>query len=402
MRQILNLGIDSDRLSQHQVKIRKLFNGLTFFGFFTAIIQVITVVQQDWKATLFHSLWGTYCIVALVIHHHGSYKFARFTLVFFVMVFGTLAAARIGSEYYPHIGSFGILGATFVFFDIRKEWGYILFFVLLHASGMVLVESNILKNETIAFEHPAFVKTATVIGTALFVALEILTVLRLSWIAEKQMISELQTSNKELKQSSDEKTAMLQEIHHRVKNNLQMVISLIRLQTMRIDDQKTIDTFDELRMRLISIARMHEMMYLSDKINKINFKKYVEELCSMIKESTGTSDQVDLIVETEVEHLSAEGIVPIAIILNELITNSIKHAFEGENKHDPRIRISFFRLKDKRYELTYTDNGSWKEVPERSEGFGLELIELLTDQLDGEVSREISDQGTRYKFDFIL
>lgn len=398
LKRILNIGVDAEQLSKHEAKLRKLFNGLTFFGFLTAIIQFVTVIQQDIWAALFHTIWGIYCMFALLLHYFGWYKVARFSSVLIVLVFGTLAAARIGSDYYPHVASFGIMVATFVFFDIRKEWGYILFFVLLHASGIMLVESDILMNKSISFQNPEFIRTSTVIGTALFVALEVVTILRLSWLAEKEMIDELQESNHELKQVNEEKTIMLQEIHHRVKNNLQMVISMIRLQTKKIDDERTVETFDELRMRLISIARMHEMMYLSKKLNKINFKNYVEELCEMITDSSCSKNKYKLNVETDVDHLSAEGIVPLALILNELITNSIKHAFQGENSKDPRISISFLRCKDKRYELIYTDNGTWKEIPEKSEGFGLELIELLTDQLDGEIKRETLPEGTRYSF----
>lgn len=262
---IINIGIDPSLDSKHDIKLRKLFNGLTFFGFFSALIQIAFVIQVDFYASLFHSIWGVYCFVALYLHHLGYFRFAKVSLVTVVLVFGILASARIGSEYYPHIASFGIMGAAFVFFDVRKEWGFLVFFILLHASGMILVESDIYQNTSISFPHPELLKTFTLIGTSLFVSLEILTILRLSWLTEKEFISELRSSNKELRQINDEKNVMLQEIHHRVKNNLQMVISLIRLQSNKIEDEKTVAIFKELKMRLISIARMHEMMYLSEK-----------------------------------------------------------------------------------------------------------------------------------------
>lgn len=398
---ILNIGLKNFNGTSHELKIRKLFNGLTFFGVITSFVQVFFFIQQDPIASLFHGIWGAYCFVAVFFHHRGYYKFAKISLVLVIIVFGTLASGRVGSEYYPHIASFGIIGGIFVFFDIKKEWGYLLFFILLHALSMILIESDILQNPEIQFENPKILKTTIVVATASFVGLEILTILRLSWLNEKEMITSLKTSNTKLKQISDEKTVMLQEIHHRVKNNLQVIISLIKLQTNSIEDRKTMAMFEDLKMRLISIAKMHEMIYLSEKINKIDFKIYVDELSKMVLESTGTEKEVNLSVETNVDHLSAEGIVPLALILNELITNSIKHAFESINNNNV-ISVSFQKNKTGRYDLDYFDNGKWKEKTIHNNAFGLELIQLLTEQLDGTVQRNTSEKGTKFHFELTV
>lgn len=400
MKRILNIGVGDFNGSVHELKVRKLFNGLTFFGIFTAVAQVLFFSTKDNLATTFHAILGGYCFVALYIHHLGFFKFAKVSLVIMIIIFGTLASARIGSEYYPHIASFGIIGGIFVFFDLRKEWGFLLTFILMHAASMILIESDVLQNHEIKFENPKVLRAGIVIGTALFVGLEILTVLRLSWLTEKEINSDLKKSNAELQQINEEKTVMLQEIHHRVKNNLQVVISLIKLQTNSVEDKNTIAIFEELKMRLISIARMHEMMYLSEKINRIDFKSYVQELSEMVLESTDTSNDVRLSVNTNVDHLSAEGVVPLALILNELITNSIKHAFEYRNAN--KIAVSFKKKNDNRYRLEYSDNGRWKEKKVKTNGFGLELIDLLAEQLDGSVERVSSEEGTKYTFDLVI
>ena len=400
MKYILNIGLENFNGSIHELKIRKLFNGLTFFGIFTAIAQVLFFFKQDTLATMFHAIWGFYCFIALYLHYLGYFKFAKVSMVFIIIIFGTLASARVGSEYYPHIASFGIIGGIFVFFDIKKEWQYLLTFFLMHAAAMVLIESDVLQNHDITFQNPKLLKAGIVIGTALFVGLEILTVLRLSWLTEKEIIADLKKTNIDLQQINEEKTVMLQEIHHRVKNNLQVVISLIKLQTKSVEDKNTIAIFEELKMRLISIARMHEMMYLSEKINKIDFKSYVQELSEMVLESTDMSSDVQLSVNTNVDNLSAEGVVPLALILNELITNSIKHAFDGRN--DNKIVVSFKKNEDNQYILEYSDNGKWKEKKVKTNGFGLELIELLAEQLDGSVERVSSEEGTKFTFKLII
>lgn len=401
LKRVLNIGLNHSIDSIHERKIRKLFNALTFFGFFTAVFQFLFVVEQDLLAASFHAVYGIYCFVALYLNHLGYYKFAKISLVTIVIIFGTLASARIGSEYLTHLGSFGIIGASFVFFDTKKEWGYLLFFVLLHITAMTIVEFDVLKSPEIQIDNPKFLRISTIVGVALFLAVEIYTVLRLSRMNEQEIISDLKKTNSELQQANNEKTVMLQEIHHRVKNNLQVVISLIKLQTESIEDPKTINTFEELKMRLISIARMHEMMYLSDKINKINFNSYVQDLSEMILETTGNTKQVNLSVNTNVDHLSAEGIVPLALLLNELITNSIKHAFEDSDSCNV-INVSFERINQDHYELSYADSGRWKQKPEASNGFGLELIELLTEQLEGKSKREVKEGGTTYQFELVI
>ena len=393
MQKILNIGLKNFEGSKYELKIRRLFNGLTFFGIFASLLQFITFFEQDRIASTFHLTWGIYCALALLFHAKGFYHFAKISLVIVVMTFGTLASGRIGSEYYPHIASFGILVGVFVFFDIKREWKWLLFFVLFHAAAMIFVETDFIKNPTISFPNPKVLRTSVIIATALFIALEIVTILRLSWLNEKEINESLKRSNEELKQSNEEKTVMLQEIHHRVKNNFQVVISLIKLQTQSIEDPKTISIFRELRMRLISIARMHEMMYLSEKLNKIDFKSYVQELSEMVLSNSETKSNVQLDVNTNIDHLSAEGVVPLALILNELITNSIKHAFQ--NSSDNKIEISFTREKGDRYSLKYMDNGTWKD-PVETNGFGLELITLLAEQLEGTIDRTITDKGTRF------
>ncbi|MEX2483992.1 MAG: sensor histidine kinase, partial [Brumimicrobium sp.] len=376
-----------------------LFNGLTFFGFFTAVAQFIIFFPQDVLSALFHSVYGIYCIIALFLHHKGLYQFAKVSLCLIVIIFGTAASVRIGSEYYPHVVSFGIVGAIFVFFDVKKEWGYLVLFTLLHATSMIIIESDIWTNTAIQFNNPQLLRIGILISTALFLAIEILTILRLSWLTEKEINANLHKSNSELQQINEEKTVMLQEIHHRVKNNFQVIISLIKLQTKTIEDPKTIVVFDELRMRLISISRMHEMMYLSDKINKIDFKNYVNELSQMILETLNTKDNIKLTVDSNVEHVSAEGIVPLALLLNELITNSIKHAFDENKDKENTIKISFHRKEKGLYQLKYVDNGIWKTKKDKKNGFGLELIELLTEQLDGKFKRVANDHGTEYTFE---
>lgn len=395
---ILNIGIHTE-IGETEQKVRKLFNAITFFGCIAGLLQVFIFIFVDKYAVLFHATWTVFCVIALLLHHYGYYHLAKITSVYIILSFGSLASARIGSEYYPHIASFGIVVSTFIFFDLKKEWGYIVAFLLLHAGFIVLIESNILQNETISIAYPVALRSTIIVGTALFIALEIYFIIQVTTQAQLEKNKKLRVKNMVLQEREEEKTVLLQELHHRVKNNLQMVVSLIQLQKEHIADAEIHCLFNELKERIIAMARMHEMMYVSQKIHKVDIKNYIEELATTLISSSENQHPVELKVHSHIKYVSARDIVPIALILNELITNSIKHAFTAKNN---LIEVSIGNLNDHRIAFYYSDNGSWKNPSEENSGFGLELIELLTEQMDGFFKRENLEAGTRYEFVFNL
>lgn len=393
---ILNIGIHPE-ISESEQKVRKLFNAITFFGCITGLVQIFMFFSVDNYAVLFHSAWTFFCVVALLLHHYGHYQLAKVTSVYIILSFGSLASARIGSEYYPHVASFGIVVGTFIFFDLKKEWGYIVGFLLLHAGFILLIESNILQNESITIAYPIALRTTMIVGTALFIALEIYFIINVSTLAQLEKNKKLRVKNIVLQEREEEKTVLLQELHHRVKNNLQMVVSLIQLQKQTITDPEIQRLFNDLKERIIAMARMHEMMYISQKIHKVDIKNYVEELTTTLLSSSDSQAPVELKVAANIKYLSAKDIVPVALILNELITNSVKHAFTSKNN---LIKVNFQKLSDDKISLHYADNGTWKPPSPKNNGFGMELIQLLTEQLDGHFERKTSESGTHFEFVF--
>lgn len=395
---ILNIGIRPE-ISETEQKVRKLFNAITFFGGITGLVQVFMFYSVDKYAVLFHAAWTLFCVVALLLHHYGHYQLAKITSVYIILSFGSLASARIGSEYYPHIASFGVVVGTFIFFDLKREWGYIAAFLLLHAGFIVLIESNILQNESITIAYPVALRTLMIVGTALFIALEIYFIINVSTLAQQEKNKKLRVKNIVLQEREDEKTVLLQELHHRVKNNLQMVVSLIQLQKQTITDPEIQQLFNDLKERIIAMARMHEMMYISDKVHKIGVKNYVEDLATTLVSSSESQAPVELKINTNITYLSAKDMVPVALILNELMTNSIKHAFTSTNNI---IEVNFQKISDNKITLHYADNGTWKQPSAENNGFGMELIQLLTEQLDGRFERINSKSETRFQFNFDL
>lgn len=189
-----------------------------------------------------------------------------------------------------------------------------------------------------------------------------------------------------------EKTVLLQEIHHRVKNNLQVIISLLRIQSQELKSEEAKRSFNEAISRIMTMSLIHQKMYEREELSRINVNEYFTTLIDDMLSSSVTSGKVTFHLAMDPEEIGTKTISPLALIINELISNSLKHAFNG----DGEIKIKFTTPQDGRFELIYSDNGTWKE---RKEGaFGLQLIDIFTEQLEGEFKRETSHEGTTYRF----
>jgi two-component sensor histidine kinase len=185
---------------------------------------------------------------------------------------------------------------------------------------------------------------------------------------------------------------LLKEVHHRVKNNLQIVSSLLRLQAAENNNEKVISQFEEAIGRIRSMALIHEKMYVNEDFSSIDVDSYIKSLVHDISQSIHTECKVELVLSADVRQVDIKSVVPLSLLLNELITNSIRHGFENHSR--ATIEISLEEAGDKVL-LYYSDSGTWKEGT--VSGFGLELIKTLTEQLYGSYERTLED-GTHYRF----
>ncbi len=212
---------------------------------------------------------------------------------------------------------------------------------------------------------------------------------------------ELRAANKLLLEQNElvnvqheEKTVLLKEIHHRVKNNLQVISSLLKLQASEMDNEETIRQFNEAINRVGSMALIHEKMYQTDDLAKIDLKDYLTSLMEDILSSYRNQTNIQIIIKSSVDDLDIKSLVPVALIFNELISNSLKHAFK--ERTDGEIFIHITEGEGNMTNIVYRDNGKWV-VPQKESSFGLILIETFTEQLDGEFNRT-TENGTIYTF----
>lgn len=204
----------------------------------------------------------------------------------------------------------------------------------------------------------------------------------------------LNTHNTLISRQNEEKEVMLKEIHHRVKNNLQVITSLLRLQSYEIEDEKSREHFTEAIDRIKAMALIHEKMYQKEMLQNFDLESYVSSLAKDLLKTYSIDKNVQFKIESSVKHIGSKAIVPLALLFNELISNSLKHAFTEVSL--PMITIVLMDIDEKEIELTYADNGQWKEGGEAS--FGQELISSMTDQLDGGFDLTKGSEGTRYVF----
>ncbi|MCF4102537.1 histidine kinase [Gillisia sp. M10.2A] len=205
--------------------------------------------------------------------------------------------------------------------------------------------------------------------------------------------------NKLLQRQNQEKEFLLKEIHHRVKNNLEIVSSLLALQSSQISDPNVVDVMKESQHRVQSMSMIHKKLYKGKNLAAIEMKDYFMNLGNYILHSFGLENRVNVNYDMSVLELDVEKALPIGLIVNELLTNSLKYAFP-ENR-EGSIIISLKEYKS-RLQLLVSDNGVGSEnINRKKTGFGTQLIDLLTKQLDGRMTKNMTS-GTTLYFEFLL
>lgn len=206
-----------------------------------------------------------------------------------------------------------------------------------------------------------------------------------------------------IKNSLKEKEILLREIHHRVKNNLQIISALLMLQADESEDSELLLKYKESENRIHSMALIHERMYQSKDLSSIDFKEYINSLIHDLTYSYGfDSKQQEIRIDVGDFSLSIETVMPIGLIVNEVVSNSLKYAFKDFDDKPQIIGVKLQSVGENSYKLEIWDNG--KGIPEnidfkKTSTLGLQLVNELTKQLDGTIEIIVKD-GTRFKIIF--
>jgi PAS domain S-box-containing protein len=214
-------------------------------------------------------------------------------------------------------------------------------------------------------------------------------------------ISEQHRVQEALKASLREKEVLLREIHHRVKNNMQIISSLLSLQAREIADPAVVTKFRESQSRIRSMAFVHERLYHSSDLSQVTFSDYIRSLTNHLSK-TYLLDGERIRIEAEIEDIALDigTAIPCGLIINELVTNSIKHAFPDERVGT--IRIELRRAPGEQFMLRVVDDGVGFPAGldfQLTESLGMQIVLTLVDQIEGAIERE-PGPGTSFRIDF--
>jgi len=213
---------------------------------------------------------------------------------------------------------------------------------------------------------------------------------------EKLLIQDVQ-----LRKSLEEKEILLKEIYHRTKNNMLVIISMLELQTHGIEDERITTIFRETEERIRAMALVHEKLYQSQDLSEIDLGAYIEEMVSSLVENMVLKGKIDLVMDVISAPINIDYAVPLGLVINEIVTNSVKHAFPGDRKGTISIRMG--RTIDGEMELIVGDDGIG--LPQdvdvhHSTSFGMQIVNsLITIQLKGTVDAR-RENGTIFLIRF--
>jgi len=217
---------------------------------------------------------------------------------------------------------------------------------------------------------------------------------------ESKARKELLTKTQNLESVLLEKEMLLNEIHHRVKNNMQVITSLIALQVKNIDGSATVYEFKQIQNRINSMAIVHEMLYQSKDLSQIDYGDYVEKLAfGLLASMKGDDSNVTYAFNIDHIKVNVDTAIPLGLLINELLTNALKYAFP--NGQEGEVHLSIKQVSDA-YELIISDNGvgfSFDGDFDKLRTLGMRLVYSLVEQLEGTIAQE-NRNGTSYFITF--
>lgn len=292
-----------------------------------------------------------------------------------------------------------IMNIVFSFFLVSRFWGGMMlvihFGIYAYFTINVTPARLVIPSQFSFYDTISFLIQLSVVSLSLgYILFEYVRAIRLNEEQLQLANSQLKEKNNLISQQNSEMEVMLREIHHRVKNNLQIISSMLRLQSDRLGD-KGQETYREAIDRISAMAMIHDKMYRSDSLSMFDLQKYIQNLSENLIGNYALEPIPKLNLEVNVGALHSKTIVPLAILLNELLLNSIKHAFAHQK--NPVITIQLNKSEEScKFLFVFNDNGEWKKNSEAA--FGTEIIQAMVEQLDGEMDFITTESGTFYSF----
>lgn len=389
---LINLGVKTEMefYQKREARIVNLFALITLLGLLIGVSTVFFISGDYATASVIFTTVSS--LSSLYFNYKKLYHFATYTFVITI----NLTIFVLCEQYVYTVGNYlyyfpVIFCVALIHNPTLPNARTVVFFALTFISFLCscLFDISILKNQTITAEDNA---TLLIYNSILSFIITIILVYLVVKLINRQnnealaLLHKEQDAQKIIAQSLKEKDTLLAEIQHRVKNNLAIITGLLNLQTEKAPCDVSKQLMTESRNRVMSIAMVHERLYKKDNLSKIDLKLYLSELVrEVIKSYPINTTQIQIQEELDRVELEITKAVPIGLIVNEALTNSLKHAFTEAVK-TPSIRIKMQLIYD-RVQICILDNGNgFPDISNRHDtALGLSLIESLSDQIDAKV-----------------
>lgn len=383
-------------------------------------IRAINFMSLSWIPPLFAS--AAFCINTPE-WHYGLLMFMTITMLFLVLVFNSFGNLKFAIFVYLLVLNFNLLLVNVLF---EFNYGSFLFFfplfasvsflhplpkyrsmltlifslmILLHGTSFFLV-SNYPSKELVVYPNSLFTQLNYIFsfGLTLVIVLKYNVLQSQQKVALDSRIAVNEQQKQLLEETLKDRNILLSEIHHRTKNNLAIVSSMLNLQRHQVDNEQLKTILMDCSNRVHSMATVHQKLYEKGNFTKIDLKDYLEDLIRDLQSTIFPGNKtIQMVVEIDSFQLTSDKAIPCALILNELITNSVKHAFkERDGKLEIRIRKIASQIL-----LMIHDNGPGFDYDPKKNyaSLGMTLIEALTEQLDGNFEYNTKD-GTTFTLSF--
>lgn len=407
---VSKIGIRDPNETDRETKRLIFFNQVLFIGFFATLFQVVlTWPFIGAQSFLFLIITGT-SAVSLYLNSKGRFWISKRIFMLIVYGIGTYTTTLLGGDGCYHFGTLSIFAASLILFDIKSEKIEILL-------GLPLVALSLLIGEFGWFNAPDFssheaieiVRFSNIFSLLVVNSILTIFIIRLNDKNESELVnsksnleslvaertSELNHQKLILEAQNKEKEVLLQEVHHRVKNNLQIIVSLINLQMSQTEDEVTTVALSETQGRVLSMSIIHQEMYQTNNFAKVGVKEYIVNLIETTSELYGYDYLRPTVEVDDAFNIDLEKAIPFGLIINEIVMNYFKHV---ANEKGTTFKLSIVPdPKKNMYVCRYSDNGPGFKSIENSNSLGLQLIESLTEQIDGEF-KYFNDNGAVYEF----
>ncbi len=403
---IINIGTGhyTDPEMIRRVSLVNQFSILAFSGFFFNGLNDLFL--GEYYSAYLLLIFGLIQLLVPLLNHYGKAVASSFFMIFSINLALFYFDSYGGYDCGTFLYYFPVIMAITLLYNVRKyKTKYIVHTIVTLTFLIInmLTHRDLFANYSLSTEarHQMFIYNCV---TAVLITSFILHVIGKAnnrvKIELEQMIERRIQTEEQLTVSLKEKEILLAEVHHRVKNNLAVITSLLNLKMNNVTNSHTKNVLLDCRNRVVSMSIIHEKLYRSNSFDKINIRQYVLELMEEIQYSyPAPNKNIEIKINCSDIYLDLTAAIPCGLILNELITNAYKYAFKEDQKGFITISL---KQNNGSVVLEVADNGAGFDLStaqENAESLGLMLIESLTEQLDGEGGYDLS-KGTTYKMSF--